>query len=497
MVEPTRVWDGFQWKEVEVVNAKSPQPRGLVFREPKSATAKAEQEKLDARRRLISLQRELLAERAQRSRIDFYERKQAEGAETRRAIDELAGRGTVRHAEGAAALPAELEEVSEMAERLNDELHKEYHQDQGVRAGSSESQVQSRLWHKAWRQIDTDGCGRISFEQFCQMMRRKLHMRPKRRADLTKIYAKLRSVWRRIDEGAGYLDLQSFMAFMKMGVNQQMGAAGSGRPRDGEGAARPGPGWRERLGELKRAEAEEIRQRDRSTRKQAKADLEQWQEYMRSCPAASPAQVRELSAALNARLGSSAGWYSLWQELDHSNEGRVGFAAWWAMVRERVGDDTISDVRLRGIWRVIDADLSSVLAIKTFASFMKLGKSKQLSPQHRRRREAERLRASADEDVVKAQQHAANKLLKDKKKIEAEADLLARKLSELREGGGGGADIMSGRQHRMLQPAQTDRGPRVRRDHHGDSEYGYLPDIHTLHHKRTFANYHRVAQRFV
>ena len=116
--EPTRVWDGFQWVEVEV--PKIQKERHYLSGKESGPAAEAQVETLEAQRRLVLLQREMRSLGAQRSRVEFMQRKQATARAVRDQMDELVGKAAIRQL--TKVRPAEEDEVREIAARLNQKL---------------------------------------------------------------------------------------------------------------------------------------------------------------------------------------------------------------------------------------------------------------------------------------------------------------------------------------------------------------------------------------
>lgn len=71
-------------------------------------------------------------------------------------------------------------------------------------------------WFKLFRQVDSDGSGLISFDEFVEMVRTDLKLSPRALPERA-----LRIVWLTLDtDGSGYLSSGEFGAFMRLGMPQ-------------------------------------------------------------------------------------------------------------------------------------------------------------------------------------------------------------------------------------------------------------------------------------
>ena len=181
----------------------------------------------EVQQRLVKLKRDVAAQRAQRARMNFYESKQEQAQVVRRQMDDLLGKDLLRDFIKIKA--ADEDEVIQLARSLNDQLLVQYNLDAAQR---------SRGWIRLWRETDVQGVGRVSYEEFTTMLRKLLPhlLRKKTSKGRGQVTANLKALWRYLDDdGAGdlkgYLVLSQFLAFVKLGIDED---DGSRRERAGE-----------------------------------------------------------------------------------------------------------------------------------------------------------------------------------------------------------------------------------------------------------------------
>ena len=175
----------------------------------------------EAHSRLIKVKRMVAAQRAQHARDSFAERRRQDAQAVRSALDELSGRHAIRNLLKVHA--ADEMEVRAISEALNDAL---VAQSGGSGAGAP---GRSRLWIELWREMDDQSRGRVEFSDFSSMLRRKLGWRGQH-CRLGEIENVLQALWRYLDDDGhdqpvGCLVLSQYLAFMKMGVDEQNEAA--------------------------------------------------------------------------------------------------------------------------------------------------------------------------------------------------------------------------------------------------------------------------------
>ena len=368
---PERMWDGFRWVEVEML-PEVPK-RSFVTARP---LTDAEMEAHEAKGRLVNLQREMAKHTARRARVDLEVRKHAEAQTVRDEKDELLGREDIRWLENMRA--ADEDDVNEAALKLHENLMNEA-------TGTQSSR--SRIWVRAFRELDDGGLGRVSFHQFSGMLKRKLHLRGRTRAMRTERDAALAALWRAIDDDGqgnlkGYLTQGEFITFLKRGVaaRRQLLEEEAEEAKMGAwmGGAAPPPlpapslGWRERLAAQRKRDAASVREqrREQHAADALMANVDEFRRQMAELSPASEGEQRELSAALNRRLGAD-GWYGLFKGMDRSGDGRASWSEFTLMLRERV--PTTDDDVLRRIWRALDKENTGSLSLSAFSAFMKLG----------------------------------------------------------------------------------------------------------------------------
>ena len=92
-------------------------------------------------------------------------------------------------------------QVRELSEKLNSKLEALY------------ADPQARSWFKMFRDVDEDGSGRISYQEFSRMVRRKLKLGVGKVSEEA-----LQGVWRALDEDtSGYISIGEFGNFMRKG----------------------------------------------------------------------------------------------------------------------------------------------------------------------------------------------------------------------------------------------------------------------------------------
>lgn len=480
--EPTRVWDGFQWVEVEV--PKIQKERHYLSGKESGPAAEAQVETLEAQRRLVLLQREMRSLGAQRSRVEFMQRKQATARAVRDQMDELVGKAAIRQL--TKVRPAEEDEVREIAARLNQKLLGERNMDMKARSSAPEKAQEAKMWIRLWREMDDEGLGRINFDQFSAMLRGKLCMRAKTRKDRHELEKTLQGLWRYMDddeegEVKGYIVLSDLIGFLKLGLPQQ-----------GEEEEDPTSGqqsWRERLTAQKKRDAAALREQRRQQIEACElmADLGEWQQQMGSVHAATEAQLREVSCKLNTRLGDK-GWYSLFKAMDVSGDARISWREFLAMARQKALAD---DALLRRLWKALDGESSGFISLSVFSSFMRLGSQTRLTPPSIQHQGAIRSRVSADVGLREARESDLRQREKVTARLNQQADELEMALTRMKRGG----DVKSPRRLEPLPPAKTDRRHYQYGEPRNLSQLLRPEEINAMEYRRMCATSRRVHER--
>ena len=467
--EPTTVWDGFRWVEVEA-EVLPPIKNSFATRR----LTEEEQMMQDAQQRLVKLKRDVAAQKAERARIQYVESKQRDAQEVRRAMDEAVGKDAIRDVYKVKA--AEEDVVQEMAAALNKQLLEDF---------QLEPSQRSRGWIRLWRETDVHGVGRVTYEAFIRMLRSRLHsiLRRKTRTKKDEVTQMLKALWRTLDDDGygelkGYLELSQFLAFCKLGVPQGEEEE-EGKPQ----------GWKERMQLRRKADAEALRleRKQRQEADELMTGLELWQNEMQGVVPASSGQVRELAASLNARM-QDEGWYQLYKRVDRSGDGRIS----WMELTTVLGREQLlpndDDSQLRRVWKALDPGCTGFLSLNEFGSFMKLGAQRPLPPPTLQQLRAQRSRVTADHELLKAQDGHRRTQTEKRHQISEAADRLQRELAALKR------EPVAG--HSPRQRAQTDRS------HYKDILYRdadrshYLGEESAMSHRRTLSTYRSVQRRF-
>ena len=285
--------------------------------------------KQDAAHRLVQLQRELRREQSRYARIDAQERKQETVVAMRKEMDTLVGKDLTR--ELMEVVPAPDSEMLALAVQLNSKLL--------TRDNPHNLAGELSSWYKVFQAIDIDHSGRISYSEFCGMVREKLQLKRSERNEDSLI-----GVWKRLDEdNSGYISVGEFGAFMRRGGAALVVQAGEKSEK---------VGWRERVQMQKRASAESVR---------AHTDHIAGRDVMRKLADVLPAAEAEMQAVASklCRFAASQGrtWFSLFRECDADGSGRITLSEFGRLIRRRLTEeDPPSDELISRIWRALDKD---------------------------------------------------------------------------------------------------------------------------------------------
>ena len=294
--------------------------------------------------------------RAQAAQRDLHERRAA----GRVAYDAHAFGDRVTCTSVAAA---SAEEVGQLSEQFNAQI------------AFLELDPAKRSWYKLFKFMDSDGSGRVTYEEVRDMVRSEAGGLRLGEDKLPEV--RLQSLWRALDDdSSGYITVKEFGTFMKKGE-----------------AAASGPGWKERRTARNRSGAEEMTQK-----------LNQERNAMAGVQPASEEELRELAVSFNQQmtvLFGSASWYKLFSSMDQDKSGRVTYVEFHGMVRSEASGlglqpAQLPEPRLRSLWRALDDDGSGFITVKEFGNFMKKGEAAASGPGWKEKRTA-RNRSGAEE----------------------------------------------------------------------------------------------------
>ena len=381
-----KVWDGYEW----VIPDAPPPPNGggSTLAEPtgrKFGLARdAYLEQIEERRKVVALQREVGAMRAQRARIALTQRKNADVEAFRREHDKRSGREAVNEDVERLSMelakrkvePADGELLDELALQLNEALAADAAAAAGVGAASeaaSEHALLPResslrpLWIQFFKAMDEENTGRVNLRQFksgvLAKLRGVIHASPNRRRRRTEMVNDLRSIWcaldRDVDEEClrGWITVVEFTGFMRRGVPPSDERPPAERAREMRAARQrtQAPVGREQL----------VRKPAHATAGAVSDDAaaggdDEWRRPMERVAAATETQLTKLATRLTMRLETKGhkGWYDCFKYYDTDCAGRLGWSAFCLLVRELLGT---TDLQLSaaggGSQRVTTVDL--------------------------------------------------------------------------------------------------------------------------------------------
>jgi len=130
---------------------------------------------------------------------------------------------------------------------------------------------------------------------------------------------------------------------------------------------------------------------------------------------ASEDELNQLSKLINTKClpsgpgGKNVSWYACFKNLDTDHSGSINFKEYVALIRTSRGlnipPETLSDMKLKSIWKAVDEDNSGLISVGEFGHFMRRGESAAAETAH------ERLVAARLE--VQRRQHVENKVRRD------------------------------------------------------------------------------------
>jgi len=203
-------------------------------------------------------------------------------------------------------------------------------------------------WFKHFKAVDTDGSGRISFDEFREMLRGSLQMSRKELPE-----SRLQQAWKALDEDeSGWVSTGEWGRFMKIG-----------RPPP------PVPAKERMLQERIAAFAQQRAEQERRVGSDLNAKF-------KSIPAASDDEVKHLSERFNKALSNgreNLQWYELFKRVDTDRSGRISYEEFAEMVRRELEISVVQlpNARLRGLWKALDEDASGFISAGEFGRFMR------------------------------------------------------------------------------------------------------------------------------
>ena len=165
----------------------------------RAALSALDAREMELKQRAVYLRREMREQRLGRSAKAAHEQRRALADILREEKKLLAGKNIVEAAHGEP--PASDELVDSVVALLNGRLRQLY------------VDPQKRSWFKLFRQVDVDGSGLISFDEFKRMVRSELRV-----SALELPESPLRAVWLALDtDGSGHVTAGEFGKFMRRG----------------------------------------------------------------------------------------------------------------------------------------------------------------------------------------------------------------------------------------------------------------------------------------
>ena len=330
---------------------------------------------LDAKRRLVRLQRQLLAARVAHSVQVTRDNNLAKAATARAEMDQLLSRDM------AAAMSSEPPATEEQVVWLASVLHEKMHQLFSVVNNGVPTKVS---WFRLFKHMDDDESGLISYTELADMVRNELNMSTHQLPEKT-----LKTVWLALDQdGSGRLTAGEFGAFMRLGEKPKERVNPLG------GKTEDLAGWRERTmlankrqSFAAKAEMDKLLDKGIAQSGIAKAS----QEEVKQLAARLHEKMHQLFAVVHNGVPSKVSWYRLFKHMDDDESGLISFVEFADMVRNelRLDDKELPEKQLKAAWLALDDDGSGRLTAGEFGAFMRIGVKEKGRVQEARARAAE------------------------------------------------------------------------------------------------------------
>ena len=254
--------------------------------------------------------------------------------------------------------------LEEMSEVFNKKLSDAY------KAGQSTTKIQGNaLWYQLFREVDEDGSGYVTFDEFEVVARRKLAIKKK---DLTG--SGLKALWCALDaDDSNRIEATEFRNFLKLGEavlekdmvrwksNAQGNKVDTGFSFIAQGAAlasKPTAQMREEMAADGREPADEETQLKIS-------------KYINQ-------GFEDLRTRMGERTDHQLSWGQIWKMIDADDSGVLTFDELEKVVRHMIvapGSNAPCSVKqLEALWCALDVDDSDSLEIQEFVNFLKSGK---------------------------------------------------------------------------------------------------------------------------
>ena len=314
---------------------------------------------LDAKRRLVRLQRQLLAARVAHSVQVTRDNNLAKAATARAEMDQLLSRDM------AAAMSSEPPATEEQVVWLASVLHEKMHQLFSVVNNGVPTKVS---WFRLFKHMDDDESGLISYTELADMVRNELNMSTHQLPEKT-----LKTVWLALDQdGSGRLTAGEFGAFMRLGEKPKERVNPLG------GKTEDLAGWRERTmlankrqSFAAKAEMDKLLDKGIAQSGIGKAS----QEEVKQLAARLYEKMHQLFAVVHNGVPSKVSWYRLFKHMDDDESGLISFVEFADMVRNelRLDDKELPEKQLKAAWLALDDDGSGRLTAGEFGAFMRIG----------------------------------------------------------------------------------------------------------------------------
>jgi len=223
----------------------------------------------------------------------------------------------------------------------------------------------SVTWHNLYREVDVDGSGFITYDEFTEVIRQKL-----KKSEKAMSSKKLKALWCALDvDLSDRLTKDEMAAFFKRGAPAVHRAQPKQVNKEHSAKALLGAISGDRVG-TGRALA------SKSTT-DMRAELDKL-----GVPLLDPSEQLALSqkfavwieaARYDDGKAKSTSWYSLFKAVDNDGSGFITFDEFCKVVRTklRVKKEQLTDRNIKTLWVTLDADDSDQLLMDEFANFLK------------------------------------------------------------------------------------------------------------------------------